>query len=94
MAKEYNFEIDSKTKKEIINTFESVKEVVRKTAGRSRAGLMPGLQELGATLSGFIGAYYPINSNIIVMNKTPLRRINGTNPHLLEPYSFHVLLHE
>lgn len=94
MAREYNFEIDSRTKKDLIDTFESVKEVVRKTAGRSRAGLMLGLQELGTFPNGFVGAYYPINSNLIVMNKTPLRRIKETNPHLLEPYSFHVLLHE
>ena len=55
---------------------------------------MLGLQELGASLSGFIGVYYPVASNIIVINKTPLRRINQTKPALLPPYSFHVLLHE
>lgn len=55
---------------------------------------MLGLQELGSFPNGFIGAYYPINSNIIVMNKTPLRRIKEPNPNLLEPCSFHVLLHE
>lgn len=74
--------------------FELVKEAMRKTTGRSRAGLMLGLQELGADMRGFIGAYYPINSNIIVLNKTPLRRIKETDPGLYKPYSFHVLLHE
>jgi len=38
--------------------------------------------------------YYPASSNIIVMNKTPLRRIIDTNPKLFDPYVFHVLLHE
>jgi hypothetical protein len=85
---------ETKLKKELISIFENVKDVVRKNEGRSRAGLMLGLQELGSSMQGFIGAYYPVNSNIIVMNKTVLRRIIETNPDLLEPYSFHVLLHE
>ncbi len=55
---------------------------------------MLGLQELGSTMNGFIGAYYQIASNIIVVNSTPIRRIIETNPHLLNPYGFHVLLHE
>ena len=78
----------------LINTFEDVKETVRKQEGLSRAGLMLGLQELGSSLQGFIGAYFPVASNIIVVNRTPLRRIQETNPELLNPYIFHVLLHE
>ena len=81
-------------KQELIETFEEVKKAVSKNEGRSRAGLMLGLQEIGATLEGFIGAYYPVASNIIVLNKTPIRRIIDTNLNLLKPYSFHVLLHE
>jgi len=81
-------------KQDIIDTFEIVKEAVRKSEGRSRAGLMLGLQELGASLDGFIGAYYPVASNIIVVNKTPIRRITETNSKLLKSYLFHVLLHE
>lgn len=87
-------DFDTKVNPRLIDTFEDVKNVVRKNEGRSRAGLMLGLQEIGATLNGFIGAYYPVASNIIVMNKTPLRRIIETNPELLKPYGFHVLLHE
>ena len=78
----------------LIDTFEEVKKVVQKNEKQSRAGLMLGLQEIGASLDGFIGAYYPIASNIIVVNKTPLRRILETNKPLLKPYLFHVLLHE
>jgi len=78
----------------LIDSFEMVKEAVRKSEGLSRAGLMLGLQELGASLNGFIGAYYQVASNIIIVNKTPLRRIIETNSQLLKPYGFHVLLHE
>ncbi len=91
--KETNFS-ETEVKQNLIDNFEDVKEVVKKYEGRSRAGLMLGLQEIGATMQGFIGAYYPVSSNIIVINKTPLRRIHETNPNLLKPYGFHVLLHE
>lgn len=79
---------------DLTEIFESVKDTVRKHERRERAGLMLGLQELGASLNGFVGAYYPVYSNIIVVNKTPLRRIVETNKNLFEPYSFHILLHE
>jgi hypothetical protein len=80
--------------KNLIETFEEVKKVVQKNERKSRGGLMLGLQEIGASLDGFIGAYYPVASNIIIVNKTPLRRILETNKRLLKPYVFHVLLHE
>ncbi len=83
-----------KIEKSLIDNFELVKNAVLKSEGKSRAGLMLGLQELGATLNGFIGAYYQIASNIIVVNTTPLRRIIETDKELLNPYGFHVLLHE
>ncbi|MDH7517951.1 MAG: hypothetical protein QHH19_06375 [Candidatus Thermoplasmatota archaeon] len=86
--------IDDNVKQDIIEIFETVKEAVRRNEGRSRAGLMLGLQELGASFDGFIGAYHPVTSNIIVLNKTPLRRIIQTNKKLLKPYIFHILLHE
>lgn len=84
----------SQLNQDIIETFEEVKNVVQKNENRSRAGLMLGLQEIGASLDGFIGAYYPVASNIIILNKTPLRRILETNKTLLRPYIFHILLHE
>jgi len=84
----------SEINQSLIETFEEVKKVVQKNEGRSRGGLMLGLQEIGASLDGFIGAYYPVASNIIIVNKTPLRRILETNKDLLKPYTFHVLLHE
>jgi len=84
----------NQVKKNLIDVFEQVKSTVSFQEQRSRAGLMLGLQELGSTQEEFIGAYYPIASNIIVMNKTPLRRILETKVELLQPYSFHILLHE
>lgn len=86
--------ISKDVKDQLINTFEEVKEAVRKSENRSRAGLMLGLQELGSSLDGFIGAYFPVPSNIIVINRSPVRRILDTNPKLIAPYGFHVLLHE
>ncbi|PNX54257.1 MAG: hypothetical protein BV458_00120 [Thermoplasmata archaeon M9B2D] len=78
----------------LIETFEEVKKAVQQNERRSRGGLMLGLQEIGASLDGFIGAYYPVASNIIIVNKTPLRRILETDTSLLVPYVFHILLHE
>ncbi|MFX0163458.1 MAG: hypothetical protein ACFE68_09060 [Candidatus Hodarchaeota archaeon] len=80
--------------KGLSDIFELVKRGVRKVLGYGRAGLNLGLMDLGAPQGGFIGAFYPVGSNIIVMNKTPLRRIRETNPILYKPYCFHVLLHE
>jgi hypothetical protein len=86
--------IDFEVKKDLIDSFEKVKSIVKKEEGFSRAGLMLGLQELGTNINGFIGAYYPVSSNIIIMNKTPIRRLLETKPNLFMPYSFHILLHE
>lgn len=78
----------------IPDIFELVKEVVWDSAKRSRAGLDLGLMEMGNQPGGFIGGFYVSGSNIIMMNETPLRRIQETNPELLTPYIFSVLLHE
>jgi len=78
----------------IPDIFEVVKEVVWKTINRSRAGLDLGLVEMGNYPEGFLGAYYVSGSNIIIMNETPLKRIQETDPNLLTPYIFSVLLHE
>ena len=85
---------ENKVEESLIESFEEVKDAVQKITGLSRAGLMLGLQELGSSIEGFIGAYYPVTSNIIVVNKTPIRRIAETKPELLKPYGFNVLLHE
>jgi hypothetical protein len=74
--------------------FELVKRAVSDSLGYLRAGLMLGLADLGNHPAGFVGAFYPVATNIIVMNRNPLNRIRETNPELYKPYAFHVLLHE
>ncbi len=74
--------------------FELVKDTVKISIKKSRAGLMLGITELGLNLDGFVGAFYPVGSNIIIMNKTPLKQIEDKNPELYKSYVFHILLHE
>jgi hypothetical protein len=78
----------------IPDIFEIVKESVWKTIRKSRAGLELGLVELGNQPQGLLGAFYVSGSNIIIMNETPLKRIQETNPELLTPYIYSILLHE
>ncbi|MBI2583040.1 MAG: hypothetical protein HYW25_00085 [Candidatus Aenigmarchaeota archaeon] len=74
--------------------FEMVKDLVMQKIGNVRGGLNLGLMELGNSREGWLGGFYPTGSNIIVMNKTPLRRLAETKPSLVKPYVFMVLLHE
>jgi hypothetical protein len=78
----------------IADIFEIIKEIVWKKLKKSRAGLELGLKELGNSARGLVGAYYVSGSNIIIMNETPLKRIQETNPKLLKPYILSTLLHE
>ena len=80
--------------KNLPDIFELVKDAVRNYTGWQRAGLMLGLADLGGGTEGFVGAYYPVASNIIVMNSLPLKRIESAEPVLYKPYVFHILLHE
>lgn len=74
--------------------FDVVKDAVRLTINESRAGLDLGLVDLGNGDGHLLSAYYPVGSNIIILNKTPLKRIAQTQPELMKPYVFVVLLHE
>ena len=78
----------------LADIFEVVKAAVEKRMRRSRAGLMLGLANLGNSPHGWFGAFYPVGTNIIVMNNVPMQRIRETDPSLFKPYVFHVLLHE
>lgn len=78
----------------LADIFEIVKLAVQKTTGKERSGLMLGLANLGGGPQGFVGAFYPVATNIIVMNRLPLERIKETDPTLYKPYVFHILLHE
>ena len=89
---EYEKELEKA--KTISDIFEIVKEIVRESLGTEQAGLMVGISDLGAFDRGFIGAFYSLNSNMIIINKRPLARVLQTNPKLYNYYLFHVMLHE
>jgi hypothetical protein len=78
----------------ISDVFELVKEIVKEFLDLERGGLMLGLMELGAGRGYFVGAFHQVGSNLIVMNKTPLRVIEETRPEMSNAYCFHILLHE
>jgi hypothetical protein len=88
------FQVRLESAKTLADIFEVVKGAVWENRKKSRGGLMLGLANLGNHPQGFFGAFYPVGSNIIVMNKIPLERIKETRPELFKPYIFHVLLHE
>jgi len=78
----------------IPDIFQIVKDAVMLKEGWSRSGLMLGLAELGGSQDRFIGGLHPLGTNIILLNKVPLRRVQGSYPHLYKPYVLHVLMHE
>ena len=80
--------------REVGDIFEIVKQSVRESLGRSRAGLMLGLSPLGWSPQGFVGAYHQVGSNLIVMNSSLLKRISKESPDKLKYYTYHLLLHE
>ncbi|KCZ72421.1 hypothetical protein ANME2D_00848 [Candidatus Methanoperedens nitroreducens] len=93
MKKDFNTRFENS--RTLADIFEVVKASVWESMEKkSRGGLMLGLANLGNHPQGFLGAFYPVGSNIIVLNKVPLRRIKETDPRLYKPYIFHVLLHE
>jgi hypothetical protein len=80
--------------KTLADIFEVVKAIVLKSMKKSRGGLMLGMANLGNHPKGFLGGFFTVGSNVIVLNKIPLQRITETRPDLYKPYAFHVLLHE
>ncbi len=89
-----NFDTRLENAKTLADIFEVVKASVWESRKASRGGLMLGLANLGNHPQGFFGAFYPVGTNVIVLNKIPLERIKETRPELYKPYIFHVLLHE
>ncbi len=89
-----NFNNRLERAKSLPDIFEVVKQAVWECQKKSRSGLMLGLANLGNNPQGFFGAFYPVGSNVIVMNSIPLERIKETRLELYKPYAFHVLLHE
>ena len=89
-----DYEKELKKAKTFADIFEIVKDMVREFLGIEQAGLMVGVTDLGSHSQGFIGAFYSLNANMIIINKKPLARILQTNPSLYNYYLFHVMLHE
>jgi|TARA_Y100000031_G_C8172457_1_gene362462 hypothetical protein len=74
--------------------FQLVKNIVSDYVGKDQAGLLIGLSDLGVYGHAFLGAFYSLDANTIVINKRPLDTIKKKNPNLYNPYVFHVILHE
>lgn len=89
-----DYEKGIKNAKTIADIFEIVKEMVREYLDLEQAGLMVGVTDLGAHSQGFVGAFYSLDANMIIINKKPLARILQTNPPLYNYYLFHIMLHE
>ncbi len=80
--------------RELPEIFELVKDGVLKATGKHRAGLMLGLAEMGLGRGFWIGAFYGVGTNMIIMNETALRIVKKTRPKLSNVYSFVILMHE
>lgn len=79
----------------LADVFELVKESVRRFLGQHRAGLMLGLANLGMRRGYFVGAFHPVGSNIIVMNRAPFDvALRTSDKKIFNAYCFHLLLHE
>ena len=89
-----NYDKDIINAKTIADIFEIVKEMVRDYLGLEQSGLLVGIADLGAHGQGFIGAFYSLEANTIIINKKPLARILQTNQSLYNYYLFHIMLHE
>src|SRR3989338_5115739 len=89
-----DYEAQIKKARTIADIFETVKYIVKEYLGLEQAGLIVGLTDLGSHNQGFIGAFYSLEANTIIINKKPLARITQTNPNLYNYYLFHVMLHE
>jgi len=56
---------------------------------------MLGMANLGMRRGSFVGAFHPIGSNIIVMNRAPFDvALRTTDKRVFNAYCFHLLLHE
>lgn len=78
----------------IPDIFEVVKYATKEVLKKERAGLMLGLADLGTSNKYWIGGYWAVGSNAIIMNSIPLKRIEDTDPKLFKPYMFNIMLHE
>ncbi len=80
--------------KTFADIFDIVRDVVEEYLGVDQAGLMVGITDLGSHGRGFVGAFYSLDANMIIINKRPLHRLMQTKPSMYTHYLFHVMLHE
>ena len=79
----------------LADIFELVKQAVKRFLGQHRSGLMLGMANLGMRRGSFVGAFHPLGSNIIVMNRAPFDvALRTSDKKILNGYCFHLLLHE
>lgn len=78
----------------ISEIFRVVETVILRKLGKHRP-VMLGVAEMGMRGELVIGAFHPVGSTLIVLNKTPLERISkASSRRLFNAYCFHMLLHE
>jgi hypothetical protein len=80
--------------KNLPDVFEMVKEIVERSMGLHRAGLMLVKADLGIKSEGFIGAYFKEGTNAIVVNRQVFDAVKRHHPEKYKSFIFYVLLHE
>lgn len=78
----------------LVDLFEVAKDLVEADLGRSRGGIMVGLSRLGLSPTGYLGGYFVLGSNAIVLNRDVLDHVQLEHPEHHDAYAFNVLLHE
>ncbi len=78
--------------KDFGEVYEIVKETVRKSLGKYRVGMMLFLDDLPLQ----VGAYHPVGTNNIIMNRALLQVIETTttSTQLINAFVYSILLHE
>lgn len=74
--------------------FDVAKDLVDAELDLSRAGLMLGLSRLGLSPGAYLGGYFVVGSNAIVLNRDVLDHVEIEHPEHYNVYAFNVLLHE
>lgn len=75
--------------------FDLVRRIVRDLLGKSHPGILLGLEDLGISSQGFIGAYHRLGTNEIYLNRNVLQIMKDDTPdEHYKAYLFHLLLHE
>jgi hypothetical protein len=86
------FRIHLADAKSLSDVYEIVKDTVKRSLGRYRVGLMVYLDDLPLQL----GAYHPLGSNAIVVNRALLQIVESTSKsrNVINAFTYTILLHE